>query len=765
MVVTGPLANTTVASLTVGGRPGDKQLHLVSGATLTSVDEVMLQDDGLIQVDNGTLAADSMSLAASPSAQFRGELVIAGGLGSAAVNVTNDIVIDSGGLLEYYGTLATTSLTAARLVINGSGIFLTDRVGGGSIDADWEIHGFVDLSFPNVDTDTQDFVIMPGRTLNMTGGYVATNTFRVEAGATATITDTTDLAIVAAPGVDVTGTLHMDHGQISSINLDVASTGRLEIGLGGLVAYENFAGIDMAGAATLAGTLELSIIDDYTPVIGDSFDFLVYASLVGAFDTVEGLSLGGGKHLLLTYGANALTVTVHLAGDLNGDGFVGIADLNTVLGNWNQDVAAGVGTVGDPTGDGFVGIADLNFVLGNWNAGTPPGMVADINLGLASGLTKERVLGRYSGEGSAIPEPGTVGVFGRGLGVLLGGRRNRADRNQTRGSCAARGVRAGVIRNRSGYHTDGRSLTMRGWQTITAALLGAALLSGSSAEAAIALGFVPVDNSAVMTGYTTYDMQVTTDTDWTAGAMLFELSAGSFYQHMQGADGGPPNLFLVSLFPDLAFDTYVVGNAVGGAGDIGRREAQLSFDTDLLDVSWYNMDQADIGTTTIARLTLTDDAAGSMSIMLTAGGSEMAEFGVEFAAGLSPSIARVIQEQASAEVPTARREPTYPTLGYVDPSVWPDLWQVWPVPDQYGYISTRDYGTLFQTPTYGTLDTSFDTTLTSSRSRHYGDRALNLWKVPLVPVADGPTATGTTPEPGTLGLVGVCVVVALLRRR
>jgi hypothetical protein len=26
----------------------------------------------------------------------------------------------------------------------------------------------------------------------------------------------------------------------------------------------------------------------------------------------------------------------------------------------------------DPSGDGFIGIADLNLVLGNWNAGTPP---------------------------------------------------------------------------------------------------------------------------------------------------------------------------------------------------------------------------------------------------------------------------------------------------------------------------------------------------------------------------------------------------------
>jgi hypothetical protein len=64
--------------------------------------------------------------------------------------------------------------------------------------------------------------------------------------------------------------------------------------------------------------------------------------------------------------------TTIIAGDLNKDGFVGIADLNIVLGNWNQSVAPGDFFSGDPSNDGFVGIEDLNTVLGNWNAVAPP---------------------------------------------------------------------------------------------------------------------------------------------------------------------------------------------------------------------------------------------------------------------------------------------------------------------------------------------------------------------------------------------------------
>jgi glucosylceramidase len=90
---------------------------------------------------------------------------------------------------------------------------------------------------------------------------------------------------------------------------------------------------------------------------------------------------------------------VPLEGDLDGDGFVGIADLNIVLGAWNQNIPPG-NPLADPSDDGFVGIEDLNVVLGNWNAGAPPAAYAD------------------------IPEPGAAIVLGVGA-ALIGLRRSR----------------------------------------------------------------------------------------------------------------------------------------------------------------------------------------------------------------------------------------------------------------------------------------------------------------------------------------------------
>jgi hypothetical protein len=59
---------------------------------------------------------------------------------------------------------------------------------------------------------------------------------------------------------------------------------------------------------------------------------------------------------------------VPMPGDLTHDAFVGIEDLNNILGHWNQSVETGGKS--DPSGDGYAGVEDLNVVLGNWNAGT-----------------------------------------------------------------------------------------------------------------------------------------------------------------------------------------------------------------------------------------------------------------------------------------------------------------------------------------------------------------------------------------------------------
>ena len=98
----------------------------------------------------------------------------------------------------------------------------------------------------------------------------------------------------------------------------------------------------------------------------DGFDFVLFGDNTGDPDYYPNSSIAGATGDLLRYLVNG-----PIAGDLNGDGFVGLADLDIILGHWNAAVTAGDLLAGDPTGDGFVGLGDLDIVLGNWNAGHP----------------------------------------------------------------------------------------------------------------------------------------------------------------------------------------------------------------------------------------------------------------------------------------------------------------------------------------------------------------------------------------------------------
>lgn len=103
-------------------------------------------------------------------------------------------------------------------------------------------------------------------------------------------------------------------------------------------------------------------LPDPAAALADRSEYAIQLANPGLWDAATG------RHDL----GVAVAILAAIDGDLDLDGFVGIDDLNLVLGAWNQSVTAGNAQAGDPSGDGFVGIDDLNIVLGNWNAGTPP---------------------------------------------------------------------------------------------------------------------------------------------------------------------------------------------------------------------------------------------------------------------------------------------------------------------------------------------------------------------------------------------------------
>ncbi len=129
-------------------------------------------------------------------------------------------------------------------------------------------------------------------------------------------------------------------------------------------------------------------------------------------------------------------------------------------------------------------------------------------------------------------------------------------------------------------------------------------------------------------GFRSFDLTLSTTGDWEAAALLIELAGGQIFQEAEGGgfNGttlGQPNPSLLGVFPSSQFDTHIFdphGGAViaGAGGDAGGDIQQ--FDSAEIDISWASAvaDTADVGTFSIARITLSDDAQGTVSISFTA---------------------------------------------------------------------------------------------------------------------------------------------------
>ncbi|HEX2476094.1 MAG TPA: dockerin type I domain-containing protein, partial [Lacipirellulaceae bacterium] len=159
--------------------------------------------------------------------------------------------------------------------------------------------------------------------------------------------------------------------------------GTLEIEVGGTTPG-SFDRIIHSGVATLGGTLDVSLLDGFTPTAGDAFQILTAAGGVsGAFATELLPALGGGLFLDVLYSANAVSLSVAgVAGDYNRNGTVDAADY--VL--WRKTLGQmGVGLTADGNDNGSIDASDYDV----WRA----------NFGRTAGAASG------SSVGAAAPEP------------------------------------------------------------------------------------------------------------------------------------------------------------------------------------------------------------------------------------------------------------------------------------------------------------------------------------------------------------------------
>jgi hypothetical protein len=155
-------------------------------------------------------------------------------------------------------------------------------------------------------------------------------------------------------------------------NYTQAPTGRFEVEIGGLSAGSEFDRLAISGSASLAGTMNISLINGFVPAEGNAFAVMTYGSRAGTFGTVTGRHLPGGLDFGLQYrpGDLTLVVAVPRAGDADWDGNVDFADYLTLEANYGATAAA-TWEHGDFNGDTDVDFSDYQALERNFGKVLP----------------------------------------------------------------------------------------------------------------------------------------------------------------------------------------------------------------------------------------------------------------------------------------------------------------------------------------------------------------------------------------------------------
>jgi len=333
-------------------------------------------------VNNGTLTGDGGTLNLNPP----GVLNLDGTTNNGTINaLTGNVRVQKNlGLAAFDGTLNVGAGQDFSMTFGGlSNTGQINLTGGAYIAQSLNQFGGLDVSttpssikavttFENASNNiiNADLTLLLDSLVRPTANINGSASLVNASGATLTALDGAQIGVkLVNNGTVVIGS---SPGAVVANDFTQALSGDIEFELQGLVQGVTYDWLKVADDASLAGLLDVSLIGGYVPTIGDTYEIITAGSgISGVFNTIDFPAIPN-IGLRVNYTPSTVELIAGLLGDLDGDGFVGINDLNIVLAAWNNNVTPGVWLLGDPSGDGFIGIDDLNQVLGNWNAGTPP---------------------------------------------------------------------------------------------------------------------------------------------------------------------------------------------------------------------------------------------------------------------------------------------------------------------------------------------------------------------------------------------------------
>ncbi len=230
---------------------------------------------------------------------------------SGNITLADGAVFQNSGTFNAKATTTMTGTTAEGFINDGS--FIKNTAGTTTtMDIPFTNNGTVDIVAGNLNflkgmdngenavIDLGDGTLNPGDTLNLASGdsLIGSGTLAANLVNAGTVSPGN-----SAGGITVQG----DYTQ--------QATGVLEIQLGGTTAGTQYDQLTVTGTATMAGTLNVSLIDGFVPQVGDSFTILPYAMRSGGFST---LNLPDGYRWGVDYGYSGLTLSVLEGGSISG---------------------------------------------------------------------------------------------------------------------------------------------------------------------------------------------------------------------------------------------------------------------------------------------------------------------------------------------------------------------------------------------------------------------------------------------------------------
>ncbi len=308
----------------------------------------------------------------------------------AALNVNETSLLSS-----------ASTLSTAAIFINGSVTTLTE---------DLIIEGSATVNVGAAMTGPGTLIVANGSTLggNGTVGVGVENSGTVAGSGTGL---TLAAAVTGTGGY--TGTVRFadrfspgaSPAMVDAENLKFDTTATFEVEIGGLTPGVGYDTVNATGTVDLGGTLEINLINGFTPNFGDMFTILAAGEITNNFDMFTGdvFLLDDGPVALVPL-IDPVDDVVRLVatgtGDVNGDGAVNFVDFIVMQGSFG---GAGTWTTGDFNNDNEVNFVD--FILFQASFGK-----TYFTSNLTTGLV-------------AVPEPGSVVVVGLAAPLILRRRR------------------------------------------------------------------------------------------------------------------------------------------------------------------------------------------------------------------------------------------------------------------------------------------------------------------------------------------------------